>query len=792
MKYLRISKKSISFLLVLSLLFSVCVWSIPVAHAVTGPSSDFGNTVSSTSQPASNNQAKYRVRLLIHEDDGFDKSIHDNASYVPGITYGVNNSKRNLNGTSTEDDNGAYWCEYARINYKDFNGTGTAGAVWFNLGDKDAGNRGDIISSGGQDYGYFPSDDGVPISGFPTSFTTRYYEKGNGSGGYTVYLQVAVWTSSTGWEWSEGTCTGTGFLGIGGWDSKYAGGILSGATGSVSTDKSGTEIALSKSVSDTSVYPQAQASTAPTCTYNLTRLTCPATASAAKASASLQFNSPTDQYGAVMAAKITTACTQSATGITQSGKTTSVAYSANLAGDVDTQTVTATVTWPQVSASGKLSASALFEVNDATYDVIWKNHAGMVIAEDTYAFGNMPLKAVPEREYDSYHYTDGTWDHAYEAVSDTSNNVYTAVYTELAHQYEGFVKMDSQYHRGTCYVDGNHIHTGVFAHDMAEKTVAPTCENAGYTEHYCTACDYHYETDKVPALGHAWNSGEMTAEPTCFQNGWMLYTCQSCGAQKTERIGVLEHELELVRITPEDKTAGGVYYTCTLCHKYWAAVYSERLHDYDIPDDAPLDTPEQAMQLSDTLPEPFFNILVSDTGYNYASRGASLRYIDLPLPDYQPLRFTSSVRVPEGVDWRVGAQGNVITDMGIVYSQTQKIGSIADLQLGKENVYAVSVKDKNSGLFTGSNWVGVSVHEREDGIHLSMNLVVSVKPENWTKDYCARAYITYTVNGYSYTVYDEAYSSRSVEYVARQVIENPDETPQAKEYCQKNILNNIR
>ena len=163
MKMQKPIKKTIAFVLSICLLVSVLLTGAPVSNAVTGPSSTYGNTVPSTTQPTSNNAAKYRVRLCIHEDDGFDKSIHDNADYVAGVSYGINNSKRNENGTSTADDNGNYWCEYAKITYKDMNGTGTEGAVWFNLGDKDTFGRADIISSGGQNYGYFPSDDGVVI-----------------------------------------------------------------------------------------------------------------------------------------------------------------------------------------------------------------------------------------------------------------------------------------------------------------------------------------------------------------------------------------------------------------------------------------------------------------------------------------------------------------------------------------------------------------------------------------------------------------------------------------------------
>ena len=792
MKMQKPMKKTMAFVLSICLLLSALVIGAPVSHAVTGPSSTYGNTVPSTTQPASNNAAKYRVRLCIHEDDGFDKSIHDNVNYVAGVSYGVNNSKRNVNGTSTADDNGNFWCEYAKITYKDMNGTGTEGAVWFNLGDKDEHGRSDVISAGGQDYGYFPSDDGIVISGFPTSVYTRYYEKGNGAGGYTVYLQVAVWTASNEWEWSEGTCTGTGFLGIGGWNADNAGGVVSGATGSISTGSSGTVLPLTLRLSDSSKYPKAQAETAPAVSYNVNSLTCPATYGSTQAKATLSYISPTDQYGAVMAAKITTDCAKSAAGIFQNGNTTSISFLANLSGDVDVQTVKTTVTWVQYVTSSRLSSSAVLEVKDATYPVTWCNDAGEVIATDTYSYGDTPDRIVPAKEYDNYHYIDAHWDHVYEPVSNDSNNTYTAVYTPTEHAYEDYVSINANMHKATCYVDSEHIHTETFAHSLQTQVVPATCTKAGYTTHICAQCGYHYESDEVPALTHRWNQGEITTAPTCEKNGVKTYTCLNCGETKTEILSIIDHELELVQTAPLDKQAGKVCYTCALCHKYWQAVYSARLGDYDIPDETPFETLEQAMAASDALPAPFFNTYVDNSGYDYADRGASLKYVDLKLPNYQPLRFTQSVKVPENVNWHVGESGNAISDIGIVYSQTEVVGGKENLVLGNENVYAMHITEKNSGVLSGNNWSGLSVHEGDDGTQLTMNLVINVCPANWSKAYCARAFITYDYNGFTYTVYDEGFSSRSVEEVAQAVVANPAETQAAREYCDSIILENIK
>ena len=148
--------------------------------------------------------------------------------------------------------------------------------------------------------------------------------------------------------------------------------------------------------------------------------------------------------------------------------------------------------------------------------------------------------------------------------------------------------------------------------------------------------------------------------------------------------------------------------------------------------------------------------------------------------------------MPEQVDYRVGNSGNAVTDVGIVYSRSDCIGGLDDLEIGKPQVFKMSVKERNSAaVYDGSNWGGISKHEEADGIHLSFNLVIGVAQANWTKDYCARAYITYRINGMEFTVYDEAFSSRSVAYIARQVIANESEPLRARQYCQTQIIDKL-
>ena len=406
MKNKSLFKRALSAVLCAVMLVSCWVFTAPSANAaVAGPSSTYGDTTPGTSAPSGGRAGKYMVRILIIEGDKLDKTPHDNnKNYTSGLCYGSNDtdSKRNLTSkpgfNTTNGDKGTnkeYWCEYAKISYKSTNGTGSDGAAWFNLGDYNEDGYDNIISGGGYNYGYFPSNKGILIDGFPTAFTTRYVDHTQDGWfgakttlSYTAYLQVAKWTSNTTYEWTEGTCTnGSGWF-SGGWDSQYAGGIASGNC-SVQNNNSGVECKITQTVADAK-YPVAQST--PTVSYSSDSVTAPSTSSASAVTNALSFTAPTDQYGAYMATSITTSCSNKATGITQSGKTTSVGYTANIAGDTDSQTVTATVKWPQKVTTTQKSKTASFTINDAQYQVTFKNEdgTGNNLYQDNFYYGHTP------------------------------------------------------------------------------------------------------------------------------------------------------------------------------------------------------------------------------------------------------------------------------------------------------------------------------------------------------------------------------------------------------------------
>ena len=416
--------------------------------------------------------------------------------------------------------------------------------------------------------------------------------------------------------------------------------------------------------------------------------------------------------------------------------------------------------------------------------------------ESSALFGNMvqdsdyPGAAATRGYYTNHHHYVGGSFAAFRAL--VPAYVTMEGYEQQEHNFESYqpIQGNAVYHNYACAC-GYAIKQEHQWND-GEITAPATCTQEGVKTYTCSLCGATKE-EKIATTTHIWDNGEITTAPSCGKSGIKTYRCSICGATKTEPVSALEHEPVLHTIAPSDKHNGGAYYRCAKCGCFWVAVYNSEAEDYDIPDETPLATVEEALAGSEVLPAPSFNIF-NDTQlpYDYSRRGAALKYVHLKLPDYQPLRFTASVKVPENVSAAIGSAGNAVKDVGIIYSQTRLMNSIADFEIGKENVYKMSVKEKNSAaVYDGTNWGGITKHEEADGTQLTFNLVIPVKPSNWTYEYCARAYITYEYNGEEFTVYDEAYSSRSVEYIARQVVNNPNEPQEARDYCENVILKNL-
>ena len=68
----------------------------------------------------------------------------------------------------------------------------------------------------------------------------------------------------------------------------------------------------------------------------------------------------------------------------------------------------------------------------------------------------------------------------------------------------------------------------VHTHNYYSYTVASTCNDEGYTAHFCDSCGHSYYTDYVDSLGCDYYISEIV-DPTGAQKGYTHYQCRRCG-----------------------------------------------------------------------------------------------------------------------------------------------------------------------------------------------------------------------------------------------------------------------
>ena len=473
--------------------------------------------------------------------------------------------------------------------------------------------------------------------------------------------------------------------------------------------------------------------------------------------ASYTLGTVKDQYGVDWYQDAEWDAASTLNGVTFSNGTLSVPASANRSTDY-------TVTLNE--KCGDAANSKTVTINTFDYNVNFYDEDGTTLLDTrTVDYGASAPAPTATKAYDSAnHYVFDEWegDSFTNITSGAQNKTATASYTTVPH---------------TLALTGSYNDDG---HTLA-------CSGCAYTTQ-----EAHNMSEDVSVI----------TAPTCTATGTGTVTCEDCAYSTNTTIPAAGHSFVESVYNPEDGTdnTGAVYFTCENCDSCWSATYDSSQNKYVTGEECASES--DAIAASDPVPSPAFNLFYDATiSYDYGMRGAALKICDphtyTDMNTRQHLRFTASMLVPEGVSYYCGEGGNCITDFGYVYSQTDRIGGdISNLYDGAPDVHKMSVASNNAanGNYDGSNWAGVSTHDDTytDGTALTFNLVIKIKAYNWTKDYCARAYITYTYNGHSYTVYDSDYASRNVLEIAEQVVDNEDETLRVRNYCQSKILNNYQ
>ena len=108
-------------------------------------------------------------------------------------------------------------------------------------------------------------------------------------------------------------------------------------------------------------------------------------------------------------------------------------------------------------------------------------------------------------------------------------------------------------------------------HSYETNTIAPTCENEGYTYHLCSICGDSYTSASKPAIGHDWDEVDRE-DSTCITQGTKYLECTRCGETTTEKIAAMGHDYETNTIAPSCVEDGYTYHLCKRCdHSYTSA-----------------------------------------------------------------------------------------------------------------------------------------------------------------------------------------------------------------------------
>ena len=96
---------------------------------------------------------------------------------------------------------------------------------------------------------------------------------------------------------------------------------------------------------------------------------------------------------------------------------------------------------------------------------------------------------------------------------------------------------------GRCHETRTEVIPATGHTEVVDAAVAPTCTEPGKTEgSHCSVCNtVLVAQEEIPALGHDWDSNEITKAATCTEEGEMTYTCGRCNETRTEAIPATGH-----------------------------------------------------------------------------------------------------------------------------------------------------------------------------------------------------------------------------------------------------------
>lgn len=120
--------------------------------------------------------------------------------------------------------------------------------------------------------------------------------------------------------------------------------------------------------------------------------------------------------------------------------------------------------------------------------------------------------------------------------------------------------------------------TPVHIHNYKDKVVNPTCEDEGYTSHYCDECKYEYRDNFVDAHGH--NFVRFVSETLNLESelGEVVYKCDQCERLQTSQISSVNSE----RVGVTEFVLGQNKFTVSADNGYKSNKFSLKLTNLDV------------------------------------------------------------------------------------------------------------------------------------------------------------------------------------------------------------------
>ena len=174
-------------------------------------------------------------------------------------------------------------------------------------------------------------------------------------------------------------------------------------------------------------------------------------------------------------------------------------------------------------------------------------------------------------------YPTATWD-GVNVPQPPHQHVYTIAVTAPTCTAQGYTT-----HTCVCGDSYKDTYTAALGHNyVPARGVEATCTSPEKWEWQCTRCKDNYIVEGAPALGHAWNDGEITTPATEDQPGVKTYTCTRCSATKTEELPPLTHThvYSDTIVAPTCTEQGYTTHTCVCGYSYKDTYTAALGHNY--------------------------------------------------------------------------------------------------------------------------------------------------------------------------------------------------------------------